>query len=74
MAKAEGYSDWGQLFVNRSGERTNWRALDKPTMDAWIMTTGFDAPILISERNPYYFKVDTAGNQLPMWTHSIGFW
>ena len=34
MAKAEGYSDWGQLFVNRSGERTNWRALDKPTMDA----------------------------------------
>lgn len=36
-----------------------------PTMDAWIMTTDFDDPILVSERNPYYFKVDPAGNQLP---------
>ena len=36
-----------------------------PVMDAWVITTNFDDPILISERNPYYFKVDTAGNQLP---------
>ncbi len=65
LAKDEGYSDWGQLFVNRSGERSNFRALGSPTMDAWYITTNFDAPILISERNPYYFKVDTEGNQLP---------
>lgn len=65
MAKAEGLNGWNQLFEERSGLNRNWRALGMPTMDAWIMTTDFDDPILVSERNPYYFKVDPAGNQLP---------
>lgn len=65
MAKAEGFTDWAQLFELRSGLDTNYRAPGSPTMDAWMITTNFDDPILVSERNPYYFKVDTEGNQLP---------
>lgn len=65
MAKAEGFNTWYELFMEKAGANTQWRAVGMPVMDAWVITTNFDDPILISERNPYYFKVDTAGNQLP---------
>jgi peptide/nickel transport system substrate-binding protein len=65
MAKAEGLNTWYELLLEKGGEGTNWRAPGQPVMDAWIITTNFDDPILISERNPYYWKVDTEGNQLP---------
>jgi len=65
MARAEGLNTWYELFLEKGGERTNWRKAGRPVMDAWVITTNFDDPILVSERNPYYFKVDTAGNQLP---------
>lgn len=65
MAAEAGHTSWIQLFEEKSGLDHNWRAFGAPTMDAWIMTTDFDAPILVSERNPYYFKVDSAGSQLP---------
>lgn len=65
MAKAEGLNTWYELFLEKGGESNNWRAVGRPVMDAWIITTNFDDPILVSERNPYYFKVDTEGNQLP---------
>ena len=65
MAEAEGLNTWRELFELKAGTPNNFRAVGRPTMDAWFVTTGHDAPILVSERNPYYFKVDTAGNQLP---------
>lgn len=65
MARAEGLNTWYELFLEKGGENNNWRAVGRPVMDGWYITTNFDDPILVSERNPYYFKVDTAGNQLP---------
>ena len=45
-----------------------WGNPDRPTMDPWIVTdeayTG-DATRVVMERNPYFWQVDTAGNQLP---------
>lgn len=38
-----------------------------PTLDAWVVDRlePGDPPRLIAERNPYYWKIDPAGNQLP---------
>jgi peptide/nickel transport system substrate-binding protein len=39
---------------------------DRPSMTAWHVTQyGPGAPQLIAERNPYYWRVDPQGNQLP---------
>ena len=36
-----------------------------PTMSAWVANKWVRGQYLLYERNPYYWKVDTAGNQLP---------
>lgn len=36
-----------------------------PRMSAWIPVQWTQGQRVVFERNPYYFKVDTAGNQLP---------
>jgi peptide/nickel transport system substrate-binding protein len=39
---------------------------DRPSMTAWHVTQyGPGAPQLIADRNPYYWRVDPQGNQLP---------
>lgn len=65
LAREHGVTLWSELFRLKAGLSSGQKAVGMPTMDAWVLTTGFDAPVKISERNPYYFKVDTAGNQLP---------
>ena len=66
MAKEAGFEDWTQLFRNK---RDWYRAQnhDYPVLNAWAVKTSFeDSPTLtVYERNPYYWKVDQAGNQLP---------
>ena len=66
MTKEAGFEDWTQLFRNK----LDWyRAQnhDYPVLNAWAVKTSFeDSPTLtVYERNPYYWKVDQAGNQLP---------
>lgn len=38
-----------------------------PTMNAWRLTDAYraESKLLTAERNPFYFKVDSEGNQLP---------
>jgi peptide/nickel transport system substrate-binding protein len=36
-----------------------------PSLSAWVPVEWIRGQRLVYERNPYYFKVDTAGNQLP---------
>ena len=66
MAKEAGFEDWTQLFRNK---RDWYRAQnhDYPVLNAWAVKTSFeDSPTLtVYARNPYYWKVDQAGNQLP---------
>lgn len=58
-----GVSTWQELFTLRTDL---WLNGGKPTLNAWIVTTPFgEGTRVIAERNPYYWKVDSAGNQLP---------
>jgi peptide/nickel transport system substrate-binding protein len=70
IARDRGMTGWVQLFQLMSGIAVDgeiFRNADIPTLYAWRVTQpiGESAEFAISERNPYYFKVDTEGNQLP---------
>ena len=69
-----GASDWVELFQSKGGVEpcfwTNtsfWQSDTVPTMHAWRITStyGGGAGRVVAERNPYYFKTDPDGNQLP---------
>ena len=70
MAEA-GVETWVDLFHLRVGSSQNptghWRNVDKPRLAAWLQVTPYDGTTtrVLFERNPYYFKVDPEGNQLP---------
>lgn len=66
LVSAAGAADWVQLFNNKIGFPGRWRDLGRPTLDAWVMTSPYSGTTqVVAERNPYYAKVDTEGNQLP---------
>lgn len=67
LAKAveeAGFENWWQLYRNRGsgGEKENTEC---PRLWAWLPEVMPPATTLIDVRNPYYWKVDTDGNQLP---------
>jgi peptide/nickel transport system substrate-binding protein len=46
--------------------KSDWRLNpDVPTLSAWRMTQPINSQTWLFERNPYFWAVDTAGNQLP---------
>lgn len=55
---------WFDLFNYMFLEQSN---AEKPNLWAWIPTATFGEATtqIVAERNPYYFKVDPEGNQLP---------
>jgi len=61
-AKAAGYGNWVEHFRFRSDWQLN---VDVPALAAWIMISPINTQSWVLERNPYYYAVDTAGNQLP---------
>jgi len=67
QAKKEGFNYWYQLFGKHSvfaGGGGAGADPGAPTLQSFMVTKkGTD--FIIAERNPYYWKVDTAGNQLP---------
>lgn len=70
LARQEGHPDWPSLFVAKGGttDASYWRVSGVPVLDAWYFTQApgeGDTTRAIAVRNPYYFKVDPAGNQLP---------
>ncbi len=59
--KAANFTNWWELF----GNRADWQNAELPHIYPWIPTrVPPDVPV-VCERNPYYWKVDEAGNQLP---------
>ena len=64
QAKAAGFETWIQWFgshrLRHAGEDT-----ERPELDTWNLDRVDNAGFKYYTRNPYYFKVDTAGNQLP---------
>ncbi len=61
-AKAAGYDNWVQAYRIKSDWRLN---PDVPTLSAWKMVQPINGQIWLLERNPFFYRVDTAGNQLP---------
>tara|TARA_R110001583_G_scaffold21088_5_gene80290 strand:+ start:3787 stop:5628 length:1842 start_codon:yes stop_codon:yes gene_type:complete len=59
-----GMTDWRQLFHNRWNTRANTNP-DLPVLYTWVYNTDPQELQQQAIRNPYYWKVDTEGNQLP---------
>jgi len=63
-----GKGEWWRLFLEMDGSNT-WSlkpvCINFPRLSAWIMTDKPKPGITVFERNPYYWKVDCEGNQLP---------
>ena len=59
-----GMTDWRQLFHNRWNTRSNTNP-DLPVLYTWVYKTDPQQLQQEAVRNPYYWKVDTEGNQLP---------
>lgn len=70
QAKAAGFETWELWMTDRCSwatETIRWANPELPFMNAWVVDqplTG-DATRVTFKRNPYYWKVDTEGNQLP---------
>ncbi len=61
-AKAEGYDNWVKLLHFKKDWSYN---VELPTIGPWKTMRPINTPTWVLERNPYYWAVDTAGNQLP---------
>ena len=61
-AKAAGFDGWVSHIKNRWDWRLN---PELPVLTPWKTVTPINNPTWVIERNPYYYGVDTAGNQLP---------
>lgn len=69
MVQEGGFKTWAELFNARLGAHCQsvWSDEKRPNIYAWIVDKGFspNATQLTFTRNPYYWKVDAAGNQYP---------
>ncbi len=63
LAKQEKFSDWVELFFAKADL---WANTELPRVHAWVPTNAAsDGQRMTFERNPYYWKVDPDGSQLP---------
>jgi peptide/nickel transport system substrate-binding protein len=71
LVAQEGFSDWLELFIYKGGDNTDtglvWDNVDMPTLTAWMPQVSLreSSTQIVVERNPFYWKVDPEGNQLP---------
>ena len=66
-AKAAGFDGWVSYIKNRLDWRLN---PELPTLGPWKTVSPINTPTWGLERNPYYYGIDTGGNQLPSSTRS----
>ena len=62
MAKDAGYYSWTAHYASMRNLTEN---PEMPSIRAWLIKQPPPATQYVAERNPYYWKVDTEGNQLP---------
>jgi peptide/nickel transport system substrate-binding protein len=72
LVAQEGASGWAELFQRKGSQvpgtpiNARWSNLDLPTIYGWQLTEPYgDGTRVTAVRNPYYWKIDSAGNQLP---------
>jgi peptide/nickel transport system substrate-binding protein len=61
-AREQGYANWGLLLAFKKDWQLN---PDLPTLGPWHTVKPINTPTWTMQRNPYFYAVDTAGNQLP---------
>jgi peptide/nickel transport system substrate-binding protein len=65
LAKDAGFDTWVQLYNNKVVFRIGaQRNPDVPLLNPWVLKE-LSPQRAVWERNPYFWKVDTSGNQLP---------
>ncbi|WP_020579801.1 ABC transporter substrate-binding protein [Actinopolymorpha alba] len=64
QAKEAGLDRWADLFLQKASP---WENAELPVLSAWQVTkgTGEISNRMTARRNPYYWKVDSEGRQLP---------
>ncbi len=66
LLKEKKASSWTKLFNELSSlQQSLFVTTEMPSLLGWITVTPAPSKLFVMERNPYYWKVDTAGNQLP---------
>ena len=63
-AKQEGFEEWTQLFMDKA-DLLYQKNEDVPTLEPWKVERGVPEIPVIYRRNPYFYAVDSAGQQLP---------
>ena len=63
--KDAGYDTWNDFFTDLRENMRNIGIPGVPGISPWMPINDQSEPIFILERNPFYWKVDTVGNQLP---------
>jgi len=61
-AKQEGFENWLQMLHFKKDWSLN---TELPTLGPWKTVQSINNPVWLLERNPFYYAIDTAGNQLP---------
>jgi peptide/nickel transport system substrate-binding protein len=61
MAESD-YDNWSDFYSSKTDFFNN---PGTPELMAWTVENTFDQPVQIATRNPYYYKVDQEGRQLP---------
>lgn len=70
LIEANGATDWQNLFLQKCGDLeipARWGNPERPTLDPWVVKEPYvgGATRVVMERNPYFWQIDTEGNQLP---------
>jgi peptide/nickel transport system substrate-binding protein len=60
-----GVESWKNLWGSSGSVTAWWVNPELPVITAWKMQTPAPAETVVMVRNPYYYAVDQAGNQLP---------
>ncbi len=65
-AQALGISGESTKDIGKAAVYNFWNTAGIPTLSSFVLLTGTkEDPLCVMERNPYFWKVDAAGNQLP---------
>lgn len=62
LVKQAGVAHWGELFNQKADRAAN---PELPSLHPWVLKTPLADGRVLAERNPYYWKVDPDGSQLP---------
>jgi peptide/nickel transport system substrate-binding protein len=64
MVKQAGVHNWAALHTKHDNMYRNDDP-KQPTLQPWVLQTKPPADRIVFERNPYYYRIDGAGHQLP---------